>query len=133
MGSTSFASVRGAGAGTVGDLAGGGEKAGVAGVGALAVRDVRDAGWGRRVKGEAPACGGGVGAETGVETGAGAGAGVVVSGSCNLRPTPNTEVTLSGTMTVFCPCRRVRRAGSNEARTVCKGRLTKDLSWVALS
>ena len=91
------------------------------------------------MKGEAPGWGGGVGAEMGAEMGEGAdagartGAGEAGSGSCNLRPTPNTEVTLSGTATVFCPCLRARRAGSNEARIVCKGRLTKDLSCVALS
>ena len=105
---------------------------GTAGAENFAARDERGAGLGSRVKGEAPGwADGGLGANLGAASWTGAGAGVSVA--CKFRPRPKMLVTLSGTATVFCPGRRPRRAGSNEARICGKGRLTNALSWVALS
>ena len=46
---------------------------------------------------------------------------------------PKMLVTLSGTAVTFCPGRRASSAGSMDARTCAKGKLTSDLSRVALS
>jgi hypothetical protein len=90
----------------------------------------------------------GAGAEIRAGVGAGVGVGVAMglSGSgatdtaglttlaaLNGWTLPKILVTLSGTAVTFCPGRRASIAGSMDARICGNGKLTGDLSWLALS